>query len=97
MKYKAKVELINNFLKEKGFIWYKKSVFHNKYWLEATKATEEDFNKKDDSDKSNNHILKIDKYEIPLDEDDYEDLINRIKQHLQTNGVLFGFYKQLKG
>lgn len=45
MKYKAKVELINNFLKEKGFIWYKKSVFHNKYWLEATKATEEDFNK----------------------------------------------------
>lgn len=58
---------------------------------------EDDFNKKDDSDKSNNHILKIDKYEIPLDEDDYEDLINRIKQHLQENGVLFGFYKKLKG
>jgi hypothetical protein len=58
---------------------------------------EDNYLKEKESETTNNHILKIDKYEIPLNDEEHEELITKIKDYLKINGVLFGFYQSLKG
>lgn len=56
---------------------------------------EDDYEKQENSDNTNNHNLKLDKFEIPLDENEYKILITKINDYLKVNGVLFGFYKTI--
>jgi hypothetical protein len=48
-----------------------------------------------EGDKTTNKYIKIDKYEIPLTTDEYDDILEKIKAYLDDNGVLFGFYSHL--
>ena len=64
--------------------------------LEEELKIENTYEEDEESESTNSHFLKIDKYEIPLSDEEYEEISSNIKKYLEINGVLFGFYKYLK-
>ena len=64
--------------------------------VEEELKIENTYEEDEESESTNSHFLKIDRYEIPLSDEEYEEISSNIKKYLEINGVLFGFYKYLK-
>lgn len=52
---------------------------------------EDDYKNNEEDESNKQHYIKIDRYEIPVSEEEYDSIISNIKVYLDENGVLYGF------
>lgn len=52
---------------------------------------EDDYTNNEEDESNKQHYIKIDRYEIPVSDEEYESIISNIKGYLDENGVLYGF------
>ena len=52
---------------------------------------EDDYENNEEDESNNQHYIKVDKYEIPVSDEQYESIISNIKNYLNENGILYGF------
>lgn len=52
---------------------------------------EDDYESNDADESTKQHYIKVNKYEIPVSDEQYENIISNIKSYLDENGVLYGF------
>lgn len=54
---------------------------------------EDDYKNNEEDESNKQHYIKIDRYEIPVSDEEYDSIISNIKVYLDENGVLYGFFE----